>query len=106
MILRHFYHQGLLPLSSSCYYTASVESANEFGSITVSVAHPGGLDEIDSDRADAGPLTSGMEAGSKSRRFCPDSPRRKVKICPDYTGDKGPNTHRVHGENIEIAVNM
>ena len=22
------------------------------------------------------------------------------------TGDKGPNTHWVHGENIEIAVNM
>ena len=22
------------------------------------------------------------------------------------TGDKGPNTHRVHGENIEITVNM
>ena len=24
----------------------------------------------------------------------------------DVTGDKGPNTHWVHGENIEIAVNM
>jgi len=24
----------------------------------------------------------------------------------DDTGDKGPNTHWVHGENIEIAVNM
>jgi len=24
----------------------------------------------------------------------------------EYTGDKGPNTHWVHGENIEIAVNM
>ena len=23
-----------------------------------------------------------------------------------HTGDKGPNTHWVHGENIEIAVNM
>ena len=23
-----------------------------------------------------------------------------------YTGDKGPNTHWVHGENIEITVNM
>ena len=22
------------------------------------------------------------------------------------TGDKGPNTHWVHGENIEITVNM
>jgi len=24
----------------------------------------------------------------------------------NVTGDKGPNTHWVHGENIEITVNM
>ena len=24
----------------------------------------------------------------------------------EHTGDKGPNTHWVHGENIEITVNM
>jgi len=58
MILRHFYHRGLLLPSSSCYYTASVKLANEFGWIAVSVSHPGGLDEIDSDRAGARGLTA------------------------------------------------
>jgi len=58
MILRHFYHRGLLLPSSSCYYTASVKLANEFGWIAVSVSYPDGLDEIDSDRADARGLTA------------------------------------------------
>jgi len=41
-----------------------------------------------------------------------DTMEDKVCRCNDVqveevvTGDKGPNTHWVHGENIEIAVNM
>ena len=28
------------------------------------------------------------------------------QVMHPFTGDKGPNTHWVHGENIEITVNM
>ena len=41
-----------------------------------------------------------------------ESLERRKKIHPrrqyeqTLTGDKGPNTHWVHGENIEITVNM
>jgi len=38
--------------------------------------------------------------GSRSKINC------GTKVNFQYTGDKGPNTHWVHGENIEIAVNM
>ena len=30
----------------------------------------------------------------------------RIQTWPTGTGDKGPNTHWVHGENIEITVNM
>jgi len=56
MILRHFYHRGLLLLSSCCYHLF-VESASEFGRIVV-LPHPDGLDKINSDRADARGLTA------------------------------------------------
>jgi len=56
MILRHLYHRGMLLLSSSCY-RLSVELASEFGRIVV-LPHPDGLDEINSDRADARGLTA------------------------------------------------
>ena len=56
VILRHFYHWGLLLLSSSCYYL-SVGLASEFGRVVV-LPHPDGLDEIDSDRADIRGLTA------------------------------------------------
>ena len=42
MILRRFYHQGLLLLSSSRYHL-SVELGSEFGRIVV-LPHPGSLD--------------------------------------------------------------
>jgi len=53
-ILRHFYHWGLLLLSSSCYYLIRlpVALASKFGRIVV-LPHPDSLDEINSDRADA-----------------------------------------------------
>ena len=31
---------------------------------------------------------------------------RGARRCGIHTGDKGPNTHWVHGENIEITVNI
>jgi len=37
-------------------------------------------------------------------RIDPHSPTMSHQLT--HTGDKGPNTHWVHGENIEIAVNM
>jgi len=36
----------------------------------------------------------------------PDSVASQVAEQVLHTGDGGPNTHWVHGENIEIAVNM
>ena len=35
-----------------------------------------------------------------------EEPQRDAREKQVITGDKGPNTHWVHGENIEIAVNM
>ena len=35
-----------------------------------------------------------------------DENDKQVACVSRDTGDKGPNTHWVHGENIEIAVNM
>ena len=38
-----------------------------------------------------------------------DDSRRETWVAVfegDTTGDKAPNTHWVHGENIEIPVNM
>ena len=32
--------------------------------------------------------------------------QRAIYPVGTFTGDKGPNTHWVHGENIEITVNM
>ena len=29
-----------------------------------------------------------------------------LRVILEYTGDKGPNTHWAHGENIEITVNI
>ena len=51
-----------------------------------------------------------MRATNANKDFSTEKPRLEVPdVCcfpfPD-TGDKGPNTHWVHGENIEIAVNM
>ena len=36
----------------------------------------------------------------------PPTPAQWPQEIKEDTGDKGPNTHWVHGENIEIAVNM
>ena len=42
---------------------------------------------------------------SMSDKLCRCGDREVSSVLVD-TGDKGPNTHWAHGENIEIAVNM
>ena len=48
------------------------------------------------------------EVDCKQKAISIPQPVTPVPVLPrlPFTGDKGPNTHWVHGENIEIAVNM
>ena len=80
MILRHLYHRGLLLLSSSCYYL-SVALASELGRIVV-LPHPYGLDEVNSDRADARGLTATSGGGMLLHRGQKLSARPLESLLP------------------------
>ena len=72
--------------------------------------------QISADEVQTGSVTSGNQRRSSLSRpqTASISPANNdgyaptaEELDPDaHTGDKGPNTHWVHGENIEIAVNI
>ena len=97
--LPHFYHRGLLLLSPSCY-CLSVALASEFGRIVV-LPHPDGLDEINSDRADARGLT--VSGGGMLLRRGSNSAPTPLSYYPHSAPLSEPNRRKPPWQIWEIS---
>ena len=97
--LPHFYHRGLLLLSPSCY-CLSVALASEFGRIVV-LPHPDGLDEINSDRADARGLT--VSGGGMLLRRGSNSALTPLSYYPHSAPLSEPNRRKPPWQIWEIS---